>query len=234
MACRRLPWLAAAVLSSVYNLTAVAAGVVDQRPGGSGSLGSCRQLLSVKKGASASELKRAYRREALNWHPDKNSAPDAEERFREVAECFDLLSNPEKASAPGGGFSSGGFDSRRAHATFDDLFGDVHRSWKPGMTVSGTLVNNGKRVKITIHPDGTTEEHEEKADGRGKYSTMYKADGNSVSLHIDGDVRELIVDTLREKLPLPEFAMSLLSTAIFAICNPLVCCAACCYCCYIE
>merc|ERR1712032_1421734 len=97
------------------------------------------------------------------------------------------------------------------------------------MTVSGTLVSAGKKVKITILPDGTTEEHEEAAEG--SYSAMYTSDGRSTSIHIEGDPREFIVDLVKSKVPLPAVVMSALSAAIFFLCHPLVLCAGCCYCC---
>ena len=77
-------------------------------------------ILGVSKGASAEELKKAYRKQALEWHPDRHQGADkeaAEKRFKEINEAYQILSDPQKKSAydqfgheafsPGGGFRGG-------------------------------------------------------------------------------------------------------------------------------
>ena len=54
------------------------------------------QTLGLARGASDEEIKRAYRRQALRYHPDKNKEPGAEEKFKEIAEAYDVLSDPRK------------------------------------------------------------------------------------------------------------------------------------------
>jgi DnaJ-class molecular chaperone len=79
-------------------------------------------ILGVSKNASAEEIKKAYRKQALEWHPDrhKDDKADAEKRFKEVNEAYQVLSDSQKRSAydqfgheaftPGGGFKgAGGF-----------------------------------------------------------------------------------------------------------------------------
>ena len=53
-------------------------------------------VLGIKKGASEDDIKKAYRKQALRFHPDKNKSPDAEEKFKEIAEAYDVLSDPKK------------------------------------------------------------------------------------------------------------------------------------------
>src|SRR3990167_10049729 len=76
------------------------------------------EVLGVSKSASADELKKAYRTHARKYHPDVNKASDAEARFKEINEAYQVLSDPQKKSAydqyghsafaPGGGFGGAG------------------------------------------------------------------------------------------------------------------------------
>ncbi|MBP5317328.1 MAG: DnaJ domain-containing protein, partial [Bacteroidales bacterium] len=55
------------------------------------------EVLGVEKNASEEEIKKAYRKKAIQYHPDKNPGDkEAEEKFKEAAEAYDVLSNPDK------------------------------------------------------------------------------------------------------------------------------------------
>ena len=72
------------------------------------------EVLGVSKSASEAELKAAYRRQALAWHPDRNKSKEAETKFKEINEAYEILSNQDKRAAydqfghaafePGAGF----------------------------------------------------------------------------------------------------------------------------------
>ena len=54
------------------------------------------KILDVKRSATATDIKKAYRKLSLKYHPDKNSAPDAVEKFAEIGTAYKVLSDPEK------------------------------------------------------------------------------------------------------------------------------------------
>ena len=75
------------------------------------------EILEVAKGATAEEIKKAYRKVALKYHPDRNQGDKAaEDKFKEAAEAYEVLSNPEKRqrydqfghAGVGGAASNGG------------------------------------------------------------------------------------------------------------------------------
>ena len=81
-------------------------------------------VLNVSKSASADEIKKAYRKLAIKWHPDKNKGDaSAEEQFKKISEAYDVLSDDDKRSQydqfghaafqQGGGSRGGGFQGGR-------------------------------------------------------------------------------------------------------------------------
>ena len=56
-------------------------------------------VLGVSRSASETEIKQAYRKQALQWHPDRNKSPEAEQRFKEINEAYEILSDKDKKAA---------------------------------------------------------------------------------------------------------------------------------------
>lgn len=76
------------------------------------------EVLDVSKDASKEEIKRAYRKLALKYHPDRNKSSDAEERFKEISEAYAVLSDDEKRSQ----YDQLGFAGISGRYTWDDIF----------------------------------------------------------------------------------------------------------------
>lgn len=121
------------------------------------------EILGVSKDADASEIKKSFRRKARELHPDVNKAPDAEERFKELNEAYDVLSDENKrayydrfGSMDGmGGAGGGGYSS---YVDINDIFGgmgmdDIFSSFFGGGQRSGGRVRTEGRdmaIGITI------------------------------------------------------------------------------------
>jgi molecular chaperone DnaJ len=96
------------------------------------------EVLGVSKSASEEEIKKAYRKLAIKYHPDKNpDNKEAEDKFKEAAEAYEVLSNTQKktqydrfghagmgGAAGGGGFGGQGMNMEDIFSNFGDIFGD--------------------------------------------------------------------------------------------------------------
>ena len=92
------------------------------------------EILGVGKNATSDELKKAYRKLALQYHPDRNPGDkEAEEKFKEAAEAYDVLSNPDKKArydqfghaGVDGAYGQGGMDMNDIFSQFGSIFGDL-------------------------------------------------------------------------------------------------------------
>jgi molecular chaperone DnaJ len=125
------------------------------------------EILGVSKTADEAEIKKAYRKMAIKYHPDKNpDDPSAEEKFKEAAEAYEVLSNAEKrqrydrfghqgvGGAPGGGGFSGGFGGGMSmddiFEQFGDIFGGGGGGFRGGFGGGGRRVNKGSNLRVRI------------------------------------------------------------------------------------
>ncbi len=128
------------------------------------------EILGLKKGASKQEIKSAYRRMAKEYHPDRNKSTDAETKFKEVQEAYEVLSDDQKKSAYDQyghagtqGFGGGGYDFSGGSYDFNDFsgFGDIFEQFfggsfagfggRPSHSNSG--VRKGSDIEATLKID---------------------------------------------------------------------------------
>src|SRR5690554_6430697 len=126
------------------------------------------EILDVPKSASAEDIKKAYRKKAIQYHPDKNTGDkDAEEKFKEAAEAYEVLSDENKrarydqfghagvgGAASGGGFG-GGMSMDDIFSQFGDIFGGHFGGHFGGFGgfgggQRGRRVNRGSDLRVKV------------------------------------------------------------------------------------
>ncbi|MDA3891159.1 MAG: molecular chaperone DnaJ [Salinivirgaceae bacterium] len=124
------------------------------------------EILGVSKDASAEEIKKAYRKQAIKFHPDKNpDDKESEEKFKEAAEAYEVLCNAQKkqrydqyghagmggaAGGGFGGFSGGGMSMDDIFSSFGDIFGGFGGGGFGGGGRSRQRVNKGTNLRVKV------------------------------------------------------------------------------------
>ena len=142
------------------------------------------ELLAVSRDASDAEIKTAYRKLAMQHHPDRNpNNPAAEEQFKACSEAYSVLSDPEKRAAydryghaafsgggpsAGGPFGGGGFSGQDVGDIFGDIFGEM---FNMGGSRRASRVQRGRDLRFDM-----TLEFEEAVFGKEKEITIRRAE----------------------------------------------------------
>jgi molecular chaperone DnaJ len=150
------------------------------------------EVLGVSKGANPEEVKKAYRKIAIKYHPDKNPGdPTAEENFKEAAEAYEVLSSPEKKArydqfghqGVNGGFGSGHMNMEDIFSQFGDIFGGAagspFESFFGGGGRGGRRMRQGSnlRIKLKLTLDEVANGVEKKIKVK-RYVSCHACDGN--------------------------------------------------------
>merc|ERR1712008_28574 len=127
-------------------------------------------ILGVTRGASDDEIKKAYRKLALKYHPDKNQSPGAEEKFKEIGEAYDVLSDSKKKQiydqygedglkgSMGGGGGHSGPTSHQGMPNFGDNNFSYTYHGDPRATFSQFFGNSNPFESFFWEGSGETEE----------------------------------------------------------------------------
>ncbi len=121
------------------------------------------EILEVPRNATKEEIKKAYRKQALKYHPDRNPGDkEAEEKFKEAAEAYEVLSDDQKraqydryghaglGNAGNGGFSGGGMTIEDIFEHFGDIFGGHFGGFGFGSRSSERRTNKGQNLRINV------------------------------------------------------------------------------------
>jgi molecular chaperone DnaJ len=161
------------------------------------------EILGVSKTASAEEIKKAYRKTAIQFHPDKNPGnKEAEEKFKEAAEAYEVLCDPQKRAqydrfghsrSGGGGFQGHDMNMEDIFSQFGDIFGGGgFDSFFGGGGRSRGRKGSNLRIKLKL----TLEEISNGVEKKIKVSRLVQAEGvtykNCNTCNGQGQVRKVV------------------------------------------
>jgi molecular chaperone DnaJ len=149
------------------------------------------EILGVAKNASGSEVKNAYRKLAMQYHPDRNKDPAASERFKEISEAYAVLSD-EKKRAQYDQYGHAGFDrmyseedifSSADFSGFEDLFGGFG---SPFGSIFGSMFGRGRRMEYGANLETAAEITLEEAARGAKKDISYHRSKACARCHGEG------------------------------------------------
>ena len=116
------------------------------------------EVLGLQKGATDAEIKKAYRQMAKKYHPDVNKEPGAEEKFKEVNEAYEVLSDPQKKAnydqfghaGMDGAFGGGGFGGFSDFGDINDIFGSFFGGGSTRRQSNGPRKGNDRFMQMRI------------------------------------------------------------------------------------
>ena len=145
------------------------------------------EILGISKSASAAEIKKAYRKKAIEYHPDKNPGDaKAEEMFKKAAEAYEILSDPDKrskydqfghAAFEGGAGFGGGMNMEDIFSQFGDIFGSAFGGGFSGFSGFGGGQRRVKGSTLRIRVKLTLEEVAHGVEKKVKVRRKVQADG---------------------------------------------------------
>jgi len=152
-----------------------AGGAQPSSRAGSGQDNSFYKLLGVARTAAASDIKSAFRKLALQLHPDVNSAPDASERFQEISGAYDVLSDPEARSL----FDRYGAQGMSSHGRTSGGWGNSRAAWDEFKPFKRE--NKRTRARASAHAASTAAAGAPRLDSSAGPANGSDGDGDSGS-----------------------------------------------------